>query len=1009
MHVIALCAVLLAASPVDPAPRTITPDQWTRYSENLAAHPEAAALRDRLIAAPDAQLLEASDEFLIDLVPGPRVKRALFVLDNDVAYGCPIHGGGRYVFNGSADPFRPYELTCSIGGETYPNADFPESGPPDAPWDEQGWLDTRETVDGRPNPTLGMRYHWNAHYAYWGRWMKLGPMLRQLAQAHVLAADDDPRKEQAGHAGAVLLMRLAAVFPHMERDDFDSAEWVQGFPYVVRIMDYVWEPQHTDHYAHAFDLLKAWLLRDASLLDLDYDGDGKPWREGPDRDYDGDGQVTTADLVAAFETEVLRAYGGIYLETPPSYSNATTRHMRTLGELAIVLDEPAYYEHARKTMVDHIATNWYLNDGAYYEGAIPGYGQGGVLALRDTVQLLRRFDPDLDSARVLQGYLFAPSLICQGHVLPNPDDSGGVVLSKLAGYPPFRADDYRRAYLDYGDPRLAQVLVDAGVGVADPVFKAFEELFQGYSAAEQAALQAVAGQLAPARPPTTVKRSGYAVLRGGSDASPFDVFIDFAGYVGSHAHYDMFNPIYYGFGYALVPDLGYPDDLQAPSRHDWVNHPLAHWTVTVDRESMDSGFERGRLELLVDQPGFQAFSASSPTAYPDTATTYRRTLCLIDTPEGAPLLIDVFDVEGGSEHLYSFHAPVAGGADAVAVGGGQVGAVTPHHTLQGLWHNTPVPYGQPLDGAPGRSLAYIEHARPVAADASGAPLRFSFPRGDAENTVLDLWMPVSAVDDWVLGEGRSAPVAAQHNIQLPYLIARRGAPGAGTMRSRFIAVLEARQGFGTIDSVAATDGGLAIAFRDGRRWTIDVAPSTLAFEARGGDSTVARTLEARLSRGIPITKVFTGSQHVALHQPAPVEPGALAIIENSLGRNTYYPVTDVEDGGNLLRLGDAWTDFRVASGYLTNGRDGNRIHYDPAFLIQPPIRAQARGGHAYNEAGFHLRVLSVEGGALVLDAFPEVCSDFPFDKNQDGAMEFVIYDFGLNDSLHWVEVTDSAG
>jgi hypothetical protein len=186
-------APAFCANAAETAPALLTPHELSRLAENRAQHEEAAALRDKLVAGADAHVLEASDEQLIDLVPNARAKRALFLLDTDRAHGCPIHAGRRYIFSESAKPFRPLELTCSIGKESYPNADFPDTSDPEAPWAEQGWLDTRETVDGKANPTLGKRYRWNAHYLYWGRWMKLGPLTQSLGRTHLLADDADPR------------------------------------------------------------------------------------------------------------------------------------------------------------------------------------------------------------------------------------------------------------------------------------------------------------------------------------------------------------------------------------------------------------------------------------------------------------------------------------------------------------------------------------------------------------------------------------------------------------------------------------------------------------------------------------------------------------------------------------------------------------------------------------------------------------------------------------------------
>ncbi len=88
-------------------PRTILPGALENLKQNCERFPEAAELREKLIEAPDDRLLEATDDWLIDFIPNPRVKRSLYIHEGDISYGCPVHRGGRYVFTGGGDPFVP--------------------------------------------------------------------------------------------------------------------------------------------------------------------------------------------------------------------------------------------------------------------------------------------------------------------------------------------------------------------------------------------------------------------------------------------------------------------------------------------------------------------------------------------------------------------------------------------------------------------------------------------------------------------------------------------------------------------------------------------------------------------------------------------------------------------------------------------------------------------------------------------------------------------------------------
>ena len=989
--------------------QTISSREIENLERNCARYPEAAALREKLVAAPDNRLLEATDEWLIDFVPDPRVKRSLSLHEGDISYGCPIHRGGRYVFTQGADPFEPYRVTCSIGDEPYPNEEFLESSAPDAPWDEQGWLDTRKTVDGQKNPTYGLRYYFHAHYAYWGRWMKLGPFMNQLAVSHFLAGDGHPDKTRAAHAAAVLLIRLANVFPHLERDDFRSAAWVKDFPFVVGIMDYIWEPGHTDQYATAYDLIKDAILADESLLRLDYDRSGTAWGDNPSHDYDGDGKVSTADLLACIERDLLRAYGEIYTAIAPKYANATIVHQKALSLLAVVLNEPKYYEHARSVLLEHLATNWYTNDGAYYEGSIPGYGHFGLRTLRDASEWLRRFDPDLVSSRIVKGFLFEPSMVCLDRTLPNNDDAGGVQLDKLGRQLGFDMGDYQNAYLTYGDDRLLRPIALAGGASQDPKFAQYEDLFADYSEENVSVLQDALANFSVKRLPSTVSRAGYGVLRGGSDATPFDLFVTFDSFGGSHTHYDTFNPILYGFDYVLVPDLGYPPALRSPSRGDWINHPLSHWTVTVNRQSMRHDFERGQLKMLVDRPGFRAFSGSSPSSYGETASRYDRTLCLIDKPDGTAIVVDFFRVRGGKEHLYSFHGAADDGIARVQVDGATLDGASPFETLQGMWHGKPVPYAQPPEGSGDPCLAYLVDPRPVHIREDADALRVSFPRGDDEGTQLDFWMPAACAEAFVLAEGRREAAGGRGSARLPYLIARSGDMENETeAESSFCAVLESHQGQADVTDVRfdSEAGRLEIAFRDGSAWTVTAGTENVAFKATQPEG-ATRSVTASLTEMGKVAEMDESSHSFKLESARDLAEGDLLIIENDLDRNAFYQAETVQPDGRVT-VGDRWTDLRVAKGYLTGKSEGARVYYDGDYVIQHPIRAHCRGARIFNEAGQSCRVVAVEDEAIVLDAPPEACAKFSVDADGDGRMAFHICDFGNGDAIKRIEVSDSA-
>jgi hypothetical protein len=674
-----------------------------------------------------------------------------------------------------------------------------------------------------------------------------------------------------------------------------------------------------------------------------------------------------------------------------------------------VLAEPRYFEHARSILMDHIATNWYTNDGAYYEGSIPGYGQFGLQALREASRWLRRFDPGLVSGRVVKGYLFGPSMVCLGRTLPNNDDSGAVEMEKLSGRPKLDTGEYERAYLDYKDDRLLEAVLGQR-GEGRPSFSSLEDLLERRSEADAATLQKAWLALRKGRPKSVVTRAGYAVLRGGRDDAPFDLFVTFDGQAGSHTHYDTFNPILYGLDYVLVPDLGYPPELRGPSRQDWIGHPLSHWTVTVNRRSMSPDFERGRLKVLADRPGFRAFSAIAPMSYDGVAQRYERILLLIDKPDGTPLVLDFFRVTGGKEHLYSFHGAAADGAEGVSVIGGDLETDSRHETLQGLWHGENVPYARPIEGSEDRCLAYLVDPRTVRPDAEVASLRARFPRGDADGTVLDLWMPKQCAEETIVAEGRREAVSGKGSARLPYLVARSGRlENEQEADSFFCAVVEAHHGEGAVTEVHLDggDGSLSVRFRDGRSWLVRADLESVVLTVVGKGGAIRRGLSARLETVGRVSGVDYDAREFKVDQPISFGEGEVLLFENDLGRNTFYPVNRVEHG--RISIGDRWTDLCVARGHLTGHSGAGRLTYDPDYKIQDPVRAQCRGARVTSESGVIARVERVEPESILLDANTEADVERQLRADAESGSPFKVFDFGVGDVIRRVEITDTQG
>jgi hypothetical protein len=934
---------------------SLTKDQIASITRNCAAYPEARRLREEIVSSVDRRLLEGSDEYLVDFIIHPRSKRSLFVHSGDITYGDPEAGGGRYQFRNSVDLFEKWKLTSAATGRPFPNADFPESGPATAPWDEQGWLDTREMVNGEPNPTYGERYYWHAHYAFWF-WHQLPDLILSTVTAHLVAAEDDPRKAEAGRAAAILLLRVAHAFPETRVEDFRSYDWVQEVGNVGRLMDDIWEPNLSRKLGWAYDLLRDYIREDESLLAIDFTRDGTAFGDDSASDLNGDGQTTTEDLLQAVEDKLLRPYAKIWREKPLNRANATLFQQRALAAMAVFLQDRDLFEYCRKSLLDYVGPNWYFNDGGYYEGSIGGYGRHCVVALRAAVDWLRRFEPELEAPRVVQGHIFNNEMLIQRTWLPNNDDAAGPVLQC--------ADE-----VEHGPAAMPMLWEDDQP--EGPRFTSVQHLWTNWDEPEHEHLaEAINGD----GPGTTLKRAGYAALRTGPAEQVFDLVATFDPHGGSHTHYDHLGLALYGFGCALTPEIGYPDNLQSPARRQWVNHTLSHWSVTVDRSRGNRLFPRGELRLFHSEPGVQIFRGEAPNRY-EGVGLYNRTVVLLDTPSGGALVLDRLEVRGGREHLYSFHGAAHDGANSVTADGASIEAVSPYETLMGHWADKPIPYGKPGGEAEEGSIGYLEKVRPLTL-GDGA-FRLSFPRGDGKGTTLDLWMTTENLRDAYLCEGRTQPTVNKGNVQLPYAVARAGGMDRDEQQHTvFWAVVEARQTEAWVQSVEESEGTLTVRGKDGQ---------TISLRVDAEGATLERAdLRRRVERAAvgTVKSVDPRRRALDLGGVSDLSPGEWLLFENDLGKSTFYPVERVEADGQII-IGDQWTSLTVAHPVLTGEADGKRMLRNEEIVVQYPMARLAVGGAVQTSRGWK-RVEAVEGDAVRLEASPAECAAFARKAAENG-------------------------
>lgn len=141
---------------------------------------------------------------------------------------------------------------------------------------------------------------------------------------------------------------------------------------------------------------------------------------------------------------------------------------------------------------------------------------------------------------------------------------------------------------------------------------------------------------------------GQAVLGLGQGARGVQAGLHFSGAYG-HEHFDNLDLTLFGCGRELVSDIGYTHTLLRPL----AESSLAHNLVVVDGE--DQQRAEGHLEAWGVSGDLLRFcEAAAPGAYAQTAE-YRRAVVAVALPEGGAYVVDVFRVQGGSQHDWMVH------------------------------------------------------------------------------------------------------------------------------------------------------------------------------------------------------------------------------------------------------------------------------------------------------------------------------------------------------------------
>lgn len=430
-------------------------------------------------------------------------------------------------------------------------------------------------------------------------------------------------------------------------------------------------------------------------------------------------------------------------------------------------------------------------------------------------------------------------------------------------------------------------------------------------------------------------QAGLTFLRSGAGATRRGAVMR----VGTnlpHSHDDAGALLLFANGRALSGDLGY--GIFGNHVHlGWANRAIAHNVVVVnqDQSTLNRLFRMGpggTITRFHEAAGVKWVETEMSRNFPETdgIKEYRRLVLQMDLGADTSYWVDLFDVDGGTVHDYSFHARPLGEKGSFEISGATPAAVDGAWTLAGLNPQ----YEDASFDQQGRSWGErltvngLIRKLPGVTDEVPEKSWWYAPPGNGYGFLHDVKSantstPWSATWRWDEKGDRYGlrltmlPESSQQLIEatgptlrgddfMRWVVARSGRPG-GTdrLRTRYMAVAEAFGAEPTLTEVkpvrqAGRVVGVEVAAKDGRQ--------DLIVDARGGS---VKSGDAVIDSGIGVVR-RQGGQVVGM-----VLTGG----------------TTLEAGGFAVRLESARLTGKVASVDLAA----------ETFRVEPPLPASVVG------------------------------------------------------------------
>ncbi len=692
-----------------------TREQIATARHNVKTYDWAKTELDQVLSKADSWT-ERSDEELWNLITGQEIPRGIHVNPN---LGCPSCGRNVYKFGNypwivSID--RPWKLECPACQEIWPKNDFDpfhRSGLGDggvfrrhladdsllfntdhpgiedelrgyAVDDGQGWVDND-----------GERWWFIAFYSHYCTWTVLPEAATALATAYLYTGD-----QRYAYKAAVILDRIADVYPEMDLAPYTKMALYNshGSSGKGKIKGCIWETGVGKTLATIYDMIYPGMADGAELVRF-LSLKSREWKISNDKS-------SLSKIRENIEDNILR-------EIILACQNGKIRGNEgmtqgAMATAAVVLDSEEETP---------LALDWLFEPGKRGEGgghipavflgevdrdgvgneAAPGYCFGWMSNFRQCAKVLeadskhRDYDLHRDFPRLKRMYATPYLLTTLDTYTPRIGDTG---KTADPGMVQVNLDVTLEAFIRFGDPYFAQLAYKLNGNTVEGLHA---DLFtKNPESVQQGIQEIVEAQGELELDSANLNGYGLTVMRTGKDDRKRAAWV-YYGRTGGHGHKDRLNYGMYYQGMDILPDLGYPEyaDGKWPKRAGWTKNTISHNTVTVNKRTQDINWI-GHCRLHEASEGVAVVDIASPEIYPETRE-YRRTLAMVDISDDESYLVDFFRVDGGNDHILSFHA----GEGEVTTQGLDLVAQE-----KGTYASPDIPFGEHFDGPPdGRYLA----------------------------------------------------------------------------------------------------------------------------------------------------------------------------------------------------------------------------------------------------------------------------------------------------------------